>query len=531
MTTDDNRNADTIDTTLAAATTTTQHQQAQQHIDKHDNDHNNDNDHDHNNDNDDKGEECSEDDCDGGADTAVDVAWDKVDKWKQNWTDRISRVWNQKKPALEGDLEYLWASFLKDFGHAFAWNRKSTPRPPSTQTGMRMSAASQPKTDVPRQRRDCAVQGGSLSAAARDRIYQMAASTQPLLTPPACPPAPPSAPVAPVASVSAPAPPPAGPTPSWPGPITFSNPVMPDSAWTGPITFAHVIQMKRGRCFNCNKKGHVMRTCHAAGRAAIKTPSVEQLRKNKSAPLDPTPPSSSGAGTSTTRPTPASAAAGPSTITGKRGDPLFTPANLATLEADTLPPLDWLKPFFTEAQLDDYQDGETTPVAFQRTLHGLLKARVERKLRRRRARSKFQPEYITRLTTDELSDHIKGAAVWAEINNVEGYYIFNPRKKEYHHIHYLEDKRLWCYDFSLSFHIPFLSWDSHSVSAFHCTFTIPSASIRASALISRLAHDRYDAPWRDFQNPLTTSDSHVVLQNSLILFSYFPFTSSLGPGS
>ncbi|KAH9160956.1 hypothetical protein EDB89DRAFT_2081080 [Lactarius sanguifluus] len=45
---------------------------------------------------------------------------DKVDKWKQNWTDRIGRVWNQKKPASEGDLEYLWASFLKDFGHAFA---------------------------------------------------------------------------------------------------------------------------------------------------------------------------------------------------------------------------------------------------------------------------------------------------------------------------------------------------------------------------------------------------------------------------
>ncbi|KAH9166280.1 hypothetical protein EDB89DRAFT_1910780 [Lactarius sanguifluus] len=245
-----------------------------------------------------------------------------------------------------------------------------------------MSAASQPKTDAPRQRRDRTVQGGSLSAAAWDRIYQMAASTQPLPTPPACPPAPPSAPVAPVASVSMPAPPPTGPTPSWPGPITFSNPVMPDSAWMGPITFARVIQMKRGRCFNCNKKGHVMRTCHAAGRAAIKTPSVERPRKNKSAPLDPTPSSSSGAGMSTTRPTPANAEAGPSTITGKRGDPLFTPANLATLESDTLPPLDWLKPFFTEAQLDDYQDGETTPVAFQRTLHGLLKARVERKLRR-----------------------------------------------------------------------------------------------------------------------------------------------------
>ncbi|KAH9166709.1 hypothetical protein EDB89DRAFT_2075550 [Lactarius sanguifluus] len=83
-----------------------------------------------------------------------------------------------------------------------------------------------------------------------------------------------------------------------------------------------------------------------------------------------------------TRPTPASAAARPLTTTGKRGDPLFTPANLATLESDTLPPLDWLKLFFTEAQLDDYRDGKTTPVAFQHTLHGLLKERVKQKLRR-----------------------------------------------------------------------------------------------------------------------------------------------------
>ncbi|KAH9173141.1 hypothetical protein EDB89DRAFT_1905634 [Lactarius sanguifluus] len=308
---------------------------------------------------------------------------DKVDKWKQNWTDRIGRVWNQKKPASEGDLEYLWALFLKDFGHVFARNRKSTPRPPSAKTGMRTSEAVKPKTDAPHQRRDRAEKGGSLSAEARDRIYQMAASTQPLPTPPARPPAPPSAPVPPVASVPVPAPPPAGPTPSWPGPITFSNPVMPDSAWTGPITFARVIQMKRGRCFNCNKKGHVMRTCHAAGQAAIKTTSTQGSRKKKSPALDPTPPLSSGAGTSTTRPASANAKAGPSTITGKHGDPLFTPANLATLESDTLPPLDWLKPFFTEAQLDDYRDGETTPVAFQRTLHGILKARVERKLRRR----------------------------------------------------------------------------------------------------------------------------------------------------
>ncbi|KAH9160439.1 hypothetical protein EDB89DRAFT_2081801 [Lactarius sanguifluus] len=70
-------------------------------------------------------------------------------------------------------------------------------------------------------------------------------------------------------------------------------------------------------------------------------------------------------------------------IMGKRSDPLFTPANLATLESSTLPPLDWLKLFFTEAQLDNYRDNGTTPVAFQHTLHGLLQERVKQKLRRR----------------------------------------------------------------------------------------------------------------------------------------------------
>ncbi|KAH9179093.1 hypothetical protein EDB89DRAFT_2063224 [Lactarius sanguifluus] len=77
----------------------------------------------------------------------------------------------------------------------------------------------------------------------------------------------------------------------------------------------------------------------------------------------------------------------------------------------------------------------------------------------------------------------------------------------------------------------FSSCDSRSVSTFHCTFTIRSASICASALISHLVHDRYNAPWRDFQNLLMTSDPRAVPWDSLVLFLYLPFVSSLGPGS
>ncbi|KAH9160938.1 hypothetical protein EDB89DRAFT_2162201 [Lactarius sanguifluus] len=91
-------------------------------------------------------------------------------------------------------------------------------------------------------------------------------------------------------------------------------------------------------------------------------------------------------------------------------------------------------------------DGNHTFFNLQKGGHKANNAQKEkRRLARNRARSKFQPEYITQLTTDELSDCIKGAAIWAEINNVEGYYIFNLRKKEYHQIHYLEDRRLWAY--------------------------------------------------------------------------------------
>ncbi|KAH8999741.1 hypothetical protein EDB92DRAFT_1940537 [Lactarius akahatsu] len=54
-------------------------------------------------------------------------------------------------------------------------------------------------------------------------------------------------------------------------------------------------------------------------------------------------------------------------------------------------------------------------------------------------------------SSDELSDRIKGSAVWAEHNGVEGYFIFDPSTRTYRQIHYLEDRRLWAFiDYSLT---------------------------------------------------------------------------------
>ncbi|KAH9007656.1 hypothetical protein EDB84DRAFT_1572666 [Lactarius hengduanensis] len=53
--------------------------------------------------------------------------------------------------------------------------------------------------------------------------------------------------------------------------------------------------------------------------------------------------------------------------------------------------------------------------------------------------------------SDDLSDKIKGAAVWGEHKGVEGYFIFDTSTKTYRQIHYLEDRRLWAFiDYSLN---------------------------------------------------------------------------------
>ncbi len=64
-----------------------------------------------------------------------------------------------------------------------------------------------------------------------------------------------------------------------------------------------------------------------------------------------------------------------------------------------------------------------------------------------RARSKFQPSYIERISDDTLSQNIKGVAVWRQDpgRETEGYYIFSHRLNEYRPIHYIEEDRLWVY--------------------------------------------------------------------------------------
>ncbi|KAH9052219.1 hypothetical protein EDB87DRAFT_1692799 [Lactarius vividus] len=41
--------------------------------------------------------------------------------------------------------------------------------------------------------------------------------------------------------------------------------------------------------------------------------------------------------------------------------------------------------------------------------------------------------------------HEKGAVIWEEIHNQEGYFIFDVKNQEYHQVHYLDDLRLWAY--------------------------------------------------------------------------------------
>ncbi|KAH9060643.1 hypothetical protein EDB87DRAFT_1683334 [Lactarius vividus] len=189
---------------------------------------------------------------------------DKVDKWKKNWTERLSKVRISHESAPESDK--LWASFVKDFEHSFARKRKSY----GSQTRIRSPHAEEKK---PKARKPKAVDASST----RDLVdvdgvpfaksylgYPSVPKTPSIPLQPttqtASPP-PPSvafvAPAPPAVAVAAPVVPVApAPIPSWPGPNTFANPVLPDSMWTGPITFARAIQMKRGRCFKCNKKGH-----------------------------------------------------------------------------------------------------------------------------------------------------------------------------------------------------------------------------------------------------------------------------------
>ncbi len=55
----------------------------------------------------------------------------------------------------------------------------------------------------------------------------------------------------------------------------------------------------------------------------------------------------------------------------------------------------------------------------------------------------FKPFTIERRIEDELPQHVKGAAIWHEINDKEGYWIFDPLGQNYLAIEYKESTQQW----------------------------------------------------------------------------------------
>ena len=55
----------------------------------------------------------------------------------------------------------------------------------------------------------------------------------------------------------------------------------------------------------------------------------------------------------------------------------------------------------------------------------------------------FKPFTIERRTEDELPQHVKGAATWHEIEDKEGYWVFNTLGQNYLAIEYEESTQQW----------------------------------------------------------------------------------------
>src|SRR6266702_1117763 len=55
----------------------------------------------------------------------------------------------------------------------------------------------------------------------------------------------------------------------------------------------------------------------------------------------------------------------------------------------------------------------------------------------------FKPFTIEKRTDDELPQHVKGAATWREIDDEEGYWVYDPLEQNYLAIEYEESTRQW----------------------------------------------------------------------------------------
>ena len=60
-----------------------------------------------------------------------------------------------------------------------------------------------------------------------------------------------------------------------------------------------------------------------------------------------------------------------------------------------------------------------------------------------RSVANFKAFILERRTDDDLPQHIKGSALWKEIDNEEGYWVFNTLSNLYPAIEYEEDSAQW----------------------------------------------------------------------------------------
>ncbi|KAI0291064.1 hypothetical protein B0F90DRAFT_1824300 [Multifurca ochricompacta] len=203
-----------------------------------------------------------------------------VDKWKHNWILRL------QKTQSESGTPVLWAPFIKDFEHAFA--KRRGPRPVRAGIGLRGASG----TAAPNRR------PAQTTPTQRQSLPLVQGLSRPTTLTPA-----PALPPPPVETQPGPALQPAAAS-QWPGPVTYQ----PTSAWPGPITFIRAMQLKHGRCFRCNKKGHVIGTCTAeqpdkkAQRA--EAPPQNPPQKDRAPPPAVAQPGSSKTTTTTTTTTP-----------------------------------------------------------------------------------------------------------------------------------------------------------------------------------------------------------------------------------
>jgi hypothetical protein len=73
----------------------------------------------------------------------------------------------------------------------------------------------------------------------------------------------------------------------------------------------------------------------------------------------------------------------------------------------------------------------------------VAKDQGKRRLTQSRSVAGFKMFILERRTDDDLPQHIKGVAVWKEIEDEEGYWVFDILSNSYLAIEYKEATRQW----------------------------------------------------------------------------------------